>query len=83
MKLGIPMFFGLPNPNLKLDFENSQQGRRSRPSEEVAKPPRRWGAKPLTLGRAKPALWGRPSRLQPPEGKKGTRPQGGCPFLFK
>ena len=41
MKLGIQMFFGLPNSNLKLDFENSQQGRRSRPPGGVAKPPRR------------------------------------------
>ena len=26
MKLGIPMFFGLPNPNLKLVFQNSEKG---------------------------------------------------------
>ena len=26
MKLGIPMFFGLPNPNLKLVFQNSKKG---------------------------------------------------------
>ena len=81
MKLCVLMFFGLPNPNLKLYFENSQQGRLSRPPGGLAKPPCRWGAKSLTIARAKHALWSRRSRPKDTEGKKGTRPKGGYPFL--
>ena len=54
-KIGIPRFFGPLKPNPPLDSRKSQQERRSRLPLRVQQASRRRGAKPLPLGRAKPA----------------------------
>ena len=48
----------------------------------VAKPPCRWGVKPLTIGRAKPTLSGCQRRPKPPEGKKGPARRAGNLFYL-